>query len=97
MAAHPGKWRCRLRLLPPRSGAGKALVQAYYTAAPTAPRPCFQGCSKGGQQVMAIAQRYPKDYNGILAGAAANNRTHLNAMLLWKLKALNAPGAKLTN
>lgn len=45
---------------------------------------------------MMIAQRYPKDYNGILAGAAANNRTHLNAMFLWNLKALNAPGAKLT-
>jgi feruloyl esterase len=74
--------------------AGKALVNAYYTSAPKASY--FQGCSTGGQQALSIAQRYPKDYNGIVAGAAGNNRTHLNAMFLWNLKALNAPGATLS-
>ena len=43
----------------------------------------FQGCSTGGQQALSEAQRYPEDYNGILAGAPANNRTHLHTMFLW--------------
>jgi feruloyl esterase len=43
------------------------------------------------------AQRYPEDYDGILCGAPANNRTHLHAMLLWNYQAFNAkPGMYLT-
>ena len=38
----------------------------------------FAGCSTGGQNALMEAQRFPDDYDGILAGAAAFNRTHLH-------------------
>ncbi|OAS22093.1 tannase/feruloyl esterase family alpha/beta hydrolase [Paenibacillus oryzisoli] len=71
--------------------AAKEIIQLYYQ------RPAryayFMGCSTGGQQALMEAQRYPDDYNGILAGAPANNRTHLHTGFLWNYKAMNGlPG-----
>ena len=43
----------------------------------------FIGCSTGGQQALAEAQRFPEDYDGILAGMPANNRTFLHIYFLW--------------
>jgi feruloyl esterase len=43
----------------------------------------FVGCSSGGHQALTEAQRYPSDYDGILAGAPANYWTHLMAGQLW--------------
>jgi feruloyl esterase len=55
--------------------AAKAIVQAYYNQAPQ--YSYFTGCSGGGGQALSEAQRYPADYNGIVAGAPANFPTHL--------------------
>lgn len=48
----------------------KQIVAAHYGAAPA--RSYFTGCSGGGQQGLAEAQRYPGDYDGIVSGAPAN-------------------------
>jgi feruloyl esterase len=55
---------------------GKEIGSAFYKQ--NAHRSYFAGCSTGGQNALMEAQRFPDDYDGILAGAAAFNRTHLH-------------------
>jgi feruloyl esterase len=50
----------------------------------------FNGCSTGGGQGLAEAQRFPLDYDGILVGAPGNYRTSLNAGFLWAFLADHA-------
>ncbi len=92
---HPERWRdFGYRANHEMTIAGKALTNAYYKTAPRTS--IFQGCSTGGQQALSIAQRYPDDYHGIIAGAPANNRTHLHTLFVNNLQALTAPGAQLS-
>jgi len=65
----------------------KAVVAAYYGDGPR--RAYFNGCSTGGRQALAEAQRYPADYDGIIAGAAANYPTHLQGSQVWTAKISN--------
>jgi len=65
--------------------AAKALVAAYYGE--SAQWSYFDGCSTGGHQALMEAQRYPTDFNGIVAGAPGNNRTRLNVGFLWQFVA----------
>jgi feruloyl esterase len=51
--------------------ADKAVIQAFYSKAPA--QSYFDGCSYGGKQALTEAQRYPTDFNGIIAGDPANN------------------------
>ncbi len=60
---------------------GKATVKAFYGDAPR--RAYFANCSNGGRQALMEAQRFPDDYDGILAGAPANYWTHLLAGALY--------------
>lgn len=61
--------------------AAKQVVAAYYGQPQH--HAYFAGCSTGGQQSLMEAQRFPDDYNGILAGAPAYNRTHLHMSGSW--------------
>jgi len=70
--------------------AAKALIRTFYKGEPKTS--IFTGCSTGGQEALAIAQRYPSDYDGILAGAPANNRTHLHSYFLWNFMAQQGAG-----
>jgi feruloyl esterase len=65
---------------------GKAIVTAFYGNAPT--KSYFHSCSNGGRQALMEVQRYPADYDGVIAGAPANNWTHLLAEAVSNLRAL---------
>ena len=58
----------------------KAILAAYYDRSPRLSY--WNGCSTGGRQGLMSAQRYPEDFDAILAGAPANFQTHLHA---WDL------------
>jgi feruloyl esterase len=51
--------------------AARALTTAHYGQAPN--RSYWNGCSTGGRQGLMEAQRFPDDYDAIIAGAPANN------------------------
>lgn len=54
--------------------ADKVILNQYYAAQPS--HAYFTGCSQGGHEAMIEAQRYPNDFDGIVAGDPANNWTH---------------------
>ena len=59
----------------------KMIVAAFYGDG--AKHSFFSSCSNGGRQALMEAQRYPEDYDGILAGAPANYWTHLLSNAAW--------------
>ena len=65
----------------------KALIAAYYgTAAKLA---YWNSCSNGGRQGLMEAQRYPDDFDGIVAGAPAANWTGRALASLWVAQAVH--------
>ena len=63
----------------------KALTEAFYGDHPQ--RSYFASCSDGGREALMEAQRFPEDYEGILAGAPANFWTHLLVEAIWVTEA----------
>lgn len=63
----------------------KLIVSAYFGSVPK--RSYFSSCSNGGRQALMEAQRYPKDYDGIIAGAPANSFTRILTGFAWNLQA----------
>lgn len=57
---------------------GKALTDAHYGRAHD--KAYWVGCSTGGRQGLKEAQRYPEDYDAIIAGAPASNWTPLMSL-----------------
>ena len=67
----------------------KALIAAFYGNQPR--KSYFSSCSNGGREALMEAQRYPGDYDGILAGAPANYWTHLLASAAAEVQMLGDP------
>ena len=63
----------------------KAIAARYYGSAPA--RSYFQGCSRGGGQALMEAQRFPADFDGIIAGAPAYDWTGLAAANIRNMQA----------
>jgi feruloyl esterase len=59
--------------------SAKALVARYYPE--PLKRTLFQGCSTGGRQALIEAQRFPEDYDGIVAGAPVYDERVANSMV----------------
>ena len=77
----------------------KAVIAAFYGSGPKLSY--WNGCSSGGKQGLKEAQKYPEDYDGIIAGAPANNWVALlssdmmNSVALLKDPGSRIPPAKL--
>ncbi len=67
--------------------AAKSIIECYYGVLPK--YSYFNGTSTGGQQALSEAQRYPEDYDGILSGAPAYDRTNLHMGFVWDWLAVN--------
>ena len=71
------------RALKETTDAARAILAAEMGRPPA--RSYFQGCSDGGREALMEAQRYPGDFDGIVAGAPANHWTHLFLGAAWNL------------
>ena len=81
------------RSLKSTTDVGKALVAAQKGGAPKLSY--FMGCSDGGREALMEAQRFPVDFDGIVAGAPANYMSLLFANGAAQQQALARPGAYL--
>jgi len=79
---HPERWAdWGYRATHEMTMLAKQLVSAYYGHG--AKKSYFVGCSTGGEQGLMEVQRFPDDYDGVVSGAAANNRTGVHVSILW--------------
>lgn len=67
--------------------AAKQIVGAYYGK--PAQHSYFKGCSSGGLQALSEVQKFPSDYDGVIAEAPGNNRTNIHMGVLWQHQALH--------
>lgn len=74
------------RSLKETTDVAKDLIFAFEMNGPQ--RSYFMGCSDGGREALMEAQRYPLDFDGIVAGSPANFWTHLFTGFVWDQVAL---------
>jgi feruloyl esterase len=67
----------------------KDVIRAFYGSGPRLSY--WNGCSTGGRQGLKMAQMFPGDYDGIVAGAPANR----TAIALWIAHALKDPASSI--
>jgi Tannase and feruloyl esterase len=74
---------------------GKALASAFYDS--PLRHSYFMGCSDGGREALMEAQRYPLDFDGIIAGDPASDWTRTLTGMAWDQAALRRiPGGDLS-
>ncbi|THD59517.1 tannase/feruloyl esterase family alpha/beta hydrolase [Phenylobacterium sp.] len=81
------------RSLKETTDAAKLLIKAQKDEAPK--RAYFVGCSAGGREALMEAQRFPGDFDGIVAGATANYNTLGYAGRAYMQQVLARPGGYL--
>ena len=67
--------------------AGKKVTRCFYGK--PIEHAYFIGRSTGGQQALRLAQRYPKEYEAIVAGVPGFDRTHLHTYFLWSYNSMH--------
>lgn len=85
-AGHPEKivdWG--YRAIHVMTESAKLIIRGYSGTLPK--HSFFMGCSTGGHQALSEVQRFPADYDGVVAGDPGNNRVHLNVGFLWAFAA----------
>lgn len=85
-AGHPQKiidWG--YRAIHMMTESAKLIIREYAGVLPK--HSYFMGCSTGGHQALSEVQRFPADYDGVVAGDPGNNRVHLNVGFLWAFAA----------
>jgi hypothetical protein len=70
----------------------RPLIAAHYGNAVA--HSYFIGCSTGGREAMISAQRYPGEFDGIVAGSPAMRTNYSNLALRWVTASLNAAAPK---
>jgi feruloyl esterase len=71
----------------------KAIIAAFYGNGPK--YSYWEGCSTAGRMALTEAQRFPDDFNGIVAGAPANFTSHQIAQQVWVGQAAHKSDASL--
>jgi feruloyl esterase len=74
----------------------KLLARTYYGTGPA--KSFYEGCSQGGRQGLTLAQRFPNDFDGIVAGSPAVYQTATHLSRAYWMQGMNAnpcPPAKL--
>ncbi|MFY0571987.1 tannase/feruloyl esterase family alpha/beta hydrolase [Archangium lansingense] len=79
------------RVLP----VAKAIIQERYGK--SSAKTYFEGCSNGGREALIEAQRWPEDFDGIIARAPAYNFVELMLAFNRNHRQLSKPGAGLPN
>lgn len=101
-AGGEGRWGWRnletkidfgFRSLHAASVAGKALTNRYYGVKPRASY--LVGCSTGGRLSLLAAQRFPLDFDGIIAGSPVVNEWAADLQTLWSLLANTRDGRSI--
>jgi feruloyl esterase len=71
--------------------ASKVIIRAYYGSGPV--HSYFSGCSYGGKQALTEVQKYPTDFDGVIAGDPANWWTrHYSGSHIWVAQAVDGDG-----
>ncbi|KAI6312058.1 hypothetical protein MCOR29_008141 [Pyricularia oryzae] len=71
--------------------SAKTLIQEFYNSPPA--KSYYIGCSLGGRQGISAAERFPEDYDGILAGAPAVDFNHLYSLRARMFTVTGSPGS----